>query len=76
MREGPPGLVWLWVVYNGLAIPKVVIEMGDIHRRRTVTGMIKDPMISHRFSSACMWYKSLDTRSQFISKTRPQIIIY
>ena len=44
MREGQSGLVWLWVVYNGLAIPKVVIEMGDIHRQRTVTGMVKDPI--------------------------------
>ena len=69
MTIRPSGLVWLSVVYNSLTIPAVVIEMGGIHRWRTVTGMVEDPI-------AQMWYKSLDTRSQFLSKTRPQIIIY
>ena len=45
MREGPSGLVWLWVVYNSLAIPKDVIEMGDIHRWGTVRGMVEDPIV-------------------------------
>ena len=38
------GLVWLWVVYNSLAIPAVVIEMGGIHRWHTVRGMLKHPI--------------------------------
>ena len=44
MREGPSGLVRVWVVYNSLAIAKVVIEMGDIHRWRTVRGMVENPI--------------------------------
>ena len=38
----PSGLVWFWVVYNSLAIPAVVIEMGGI-------GMVEDPVLAQIF---------------------------
>ena len=74
----PSGLVWLSVVYNSLVIPAFVIEMGDI-QYMYIDGIwlgVWLKTLSHRFSCACMRHKSLDTRSQFLWKTWPQIIIY
>ena len=62
-------------VANSLAIPAVVIDMGGIDGLQL--GVWSKPP-SHWFSWAHkpMWYESLDTRGQFFSKSRPQIIYW
>ena len=61
-----------------LAIPAVVIDMGGIHRSFGIWLGVWSKTLSHGFSCACkptcMCYKLLNTRSQFLLKTRPQNI--
>ena len=68
----PSGLVWLQVVYNSLAIPAVVIENLWVAYTDGIQLAVWSKTLSHRFSCACTWYKSLDTSQKSISLKNQQ----